>query len=96
MTYNALRRDFVGVILAVLLLLVVAPAQLYAQATGETTATGQTVGQSSGQVAPADNDDDGMDLGWLGLLGLAGLLGLRRRDHDHVHRVDTTRTTARP
>jgi len=94
MTYNALRRDIAGMVLAALLVLVSAPAQGYAQTTGD---TGQTLGQSSGQVAPAEDDDDGMDLGWLGLLGLAGLLGLRRRDHDHVHRVDTPpRTTTRP
>lgn len=41
------------------------------------------------------DDDDGMDWGWLGLLGLAGLLGLRRRDHEHHPHVDTT-TTRRP
>ena len=32
------------------------------------------------------DDDDGMDLGWIGLLGLAGLLGLRRRETTVVHR----------
>ena len=37
----------------------------------------------------ADDDDDGMDLGWLGLLGLAGLFGLRRREP--THHTDTTR-----
>jgi MYXO-CTERM domain-containing protein len=94
MTYNALRRDIAGIVLAALLVLVSAPAQGAAQTTGD---TGQTRGQSSGQVAPAEDDDDGMDLGWLGLLGLAGLLGLRRREPDHVHRVDTPpRTTTRP
>ena len=95
MTYNALRRDIAGIVLAALLVLVSAPAQGEAQTTGD---TGQTLGQSSGQVAPAEDDDDGMDLGWIGLLGLAGLLGLRRREPDHVHRVDNPppRTTTRP
>lgn len=93
MTYKALRRGIPGLLLAALLGLVSAPAHAYAQTTGD---TGQTMGQSGGQVAPADDDDDGMDLGWIGLLGLAGLLGLRRRDPDHVHRVDTPpRTTTR-
>lgn len=94
MTYNALRRDMVGLVLAGLLVLVAVPTAGYAQATGDTSPTGQTV-RSSGQVATTDDDDDGMDLGWLGLLGLAGLLGLRRRDPDHVHHVDT-RPTTRP
>ena len=90
MTYSALRRNIAGFVLS-LLMVVAAPAVLAAQMTGDTAATGQTMNQSSGQVAPSDDqDDDGMDLGWLGLLGLAGLLGLRRR-HE-VHRVDTTRT----
>jgi MYXO-CTERM domain-containing protein len=40
----------------------------------------------------ADDDDDGMDLGWLGLLGLAGLFGLRRRDDRNY----TDTTTRRP
>lgn len=94
MTYTAARRDLAGLVLAALLIFVTAPAQGYAQTTGDTPPSGQTV-QSGGQVAPTDDDDDGMDLGWLGLLGLAGLLGLRRRDHDHVNRVDT-RPTTRP
>lgn len=54
----------------------------YAQETG--TGTGATTYDDT-----ARNDDDGMDMGWLGLLGLAGLLGLRRRE---VHR--DVRTTA--
>lgn len=37
-------------------------------------------------VAPVVEEDEGMDLGWLGLLGLAGLLGLRKR------RVETVRS----
>ncbi len=94
MTYKALRRDTAGILLTALLVLVSAPAQGYTQTTGDTSPSGQPV-QSGGQVAPADDDDDGMDLGWIGLLGLAGLLGLRRRDHDHVQRVDT-RPTTRP
>ncbi len=94
MTYKVIRRDIAGMLLAALLILVSAPAQGYAQTTGD---TGQTMRQSGGQVAAVDDDDDGMDLGWIGLLGLAGLLGLRRREPDHVHRVDTPpRTTTRP
>jgi hypothetical protein len=92
MTYNAFRRDIAGILLAALLILVSASTPGYAQTTGD---TGQMRGQSGGQMTPADDDDDGMDLGWIGLLGLAGLLGLRRRDHDHVQRVDT-RPTTRP
>ena len=94
MTYITVRRDIAGLVLAGLLVLVGLPTQGYAQTAGDTGLSGQTV-QSGGQVAPADDDEDGMDLGWLGLLGLAGLLGLRRRDPDHVHRVDP-RPTARP
>ena len=93
MAYTTVRRDIAGSVLAALLVLVTVPTEGFAQTTGDTSPSGQTV-QSGGQVAPAD-DDDGMDLGWLGLLGLAGLLGLRRRDHDHVHRVDP-RPTTRP
>ena len=53
------------------------PSAAHAQAaTGDQTTTRM-----------ADDDDDGMDLGWLGLLGLAGLFGLRRRD---THHTDTT------
>lgn len=94
MTYIAVRRDIAALMLAGLLVLVGAPTLGSAQTTGDTSPSGQTV-QRGGQVAPADDDDGGMDLGWLGLLGLAGLLGLRRRDHDHVHRVDP-RPTTRP
>ena len=91
MTYTALRRG-VAALVAGLLIVVSAPALGHAQTTGDTSPTGQTMGQNSGQVATDNNEDDGMDLGWLGLLGLAGLLGLRRRDNHEVHRVDT-RTT---
>jgi MYXO-CTERM domain-containing protein len=91
MTYKALRRDVTAVMLAFLLSLSATPGQ--AQTTSDTM-TGQTLNQNAGQVAPADDQDDGMDLGWLGLLGLLGLLGMRRR-HE-VHRVDTTTRTARP
>lgn len=31
-------------------------------------------------VAPANDEGDDMEWGWIGLLGLAGLMGLRRRD----------------
>ncbi|HJR66046.1 MAG TPA: WGxxGxxG family protein [Gemmatimonadaceae bacterium] len=92
MRYNVLHRGIGGIVLAALLMLLSTPAQGSAQTTGD---TGQTMSQSGGQVATADDDDDGMDLGWLGLLGLAGLLGLRRREPDHVHRVDP-RPTTRP
>lgn len=91
MTYNAVRRDITGIVLAALLVLVGAPTRAPAQATGDTG----RMGQSGGQVATTEDDDDGMDLGWIGLLGLAGLLGLRRREPDHVHRVDP-RPTPRP
>jgi MYXO-CTERM domain-containing protein len=58
------------------------PSVTHAQATtGDQTTTSRTT-----------NDDDGMDLGWLGLLGLAGLFGLRRRDDRH----HTDTTTRRP
>ena len=58
--------------------------------------TAQTPDPNSPATTPqtgiVDDDDDGMDWGWVGLLGLAGLLGLRRRD-DHVDRTDSTRRT---
>ena len=92
MTYNALRRYVAGLMVSLVLLLVSATTPVFAQTTGD-TAAGQTMGQRNAQVVPED-DDDGMDLGWLGLLGLAGLLGLRRREE--VHRVDTTSRTTRP
>lgn len=38
-----------------------------------------------------DNDDDGMDMGWIGLLGLAGLLGLRKRDNVDIRHTPTSR-----
>ena len=54
----------------------------------QTPATDPNMTQQQGM----DNDDDGMELGWLGLLGLAGLLGLRRRDN--VDRYTTPRSTS--
>ena len=84
MTYKDLRRDIAGMMLAGLVALVSVPAAGHAQVTGDTA---RQMEQSSGQVATTDDDDDGMDLGWLGLLGLAGLLGLRRRET--VDRIDT-------
>ena len=53
-------------------------------------AQGATGDQATTTTRMADDDDDGMDLGWLGLLGLAGLFGLRRRDTT-THHTDTTR-----
>ncbi|HST90746.1 MAG TPA: WGxxGxxG family protein [Brevundimonas sp.] len=44
-------------------------------------------------VAPVEEDDDGMDLGWLGLLGLAGLLGLKKRRDDTVRTHPASTTT---
>lgn len=49
--------------------------------------------------APADtdietgNDENGIDLAWLGLLGRAGLLGLCGRNRDDHVRTTSTRTT---
>ena len=95
MTDKAVRRDITALVLAGLLALVAVPTPGPAQTATDTNVSGQTV-QRGGQVAPADDDDDdGMELGWLGLLGLAGLLGLRRRDPDPVQRVDP-RPTTRP
>ena len=56
--------------------------------------TGDSVRVGSSTQTDTD-DDDGMDLGWIGLLGLAGLLGLRRREATvtRVDRVDTTAST---
>ena len=58
--------------------------------------TGSTVGTTQ---APANNNDDGMDWGWLGLAGLAGLAPLfmrRKREDVHVERrVDTTEPPVR-
>ena len=54
-----------------------------------TVVSAQAAGGDQAATRVADDDDDGMDLGWLGLLGLAGLFGLRRRDNT-VHHTDTT------
>jgi MYXO-CTERM domain-containing protein len=72
------RKIIASGILALALLATGAQAQDPAAGTTGTTQT-QT-----------DNDEGGMDMGWLGLLGLAGLLGLRKKDDHHVTRVDTT------
>lgn len=90
MTFNVVRRSIAGLVLMFLLSVVSAPTQIFAQSAGDTAVTAQR----SGQVIPSDDEEDGMDLGWLGLLGLVGLLGLRRRNE--VHRVDTTTRTTRP
>ena len=47
--------------------------------------------QNGAAVQNYEEDDDGMDWGWLGLLGLLGLLGMRghKHDHDHVHPAHT-------
>ena len=49
-----------------------------------------TTATDEGAYSTQNEQEDGMDLGWLGLLGLAGLAGLRKRPEHH----DTTRTTA--
>lgn len=70
-----------------------APAVLGAQETATPPAPVQTMDVDD----DAYEDDDDMDLGWLGLLGLAGLLGLRRRHVTHVdHTTRVDDTTRRP
>lgn len=66
---------------AVLLGSAVSPA--FAQAPAQ-----DTMAPVSAPAVVEDDDDDGIDLGWLGLLGLAGLLGLRRKP-DTVHTSHT-------
>jgi hypothetical protein len=79
------RRIIGSAILALTLLATGAVAPSVAQTPAGTGA--------QGDATTVPDDDDGMDLGWLGLLGLAGLLGLRRKDEHHVTRVDTTAGT---
>ena len=81
-----LRKSIASGILALALLATGARAQ-------EPAGAGAPGGTGTAQTVDTDNDDGGMDLGWLGLLGLAGLLGLRRKDDHHVTRVDTTAGT---
>ena len=83
MQRNDIRRLIGSSILALALVSTGAGAQATPAGTGA---------QGDAQTT-TDNDDGGMDLGWLGLLGLAGLLGLRRKDDHHVTRVDTTTGT---
>jgi hypothetical protein len=63
-------------------------------AIAQTTSGGGTTAGTAARSTTSETrrDDRGFDWGWLGLIGLAGLLG--RRKATHVHRVDTTGTTA--
>ncbi|CAM4058815.1 WGxxGxxG family protein [Deinococcus marmoris] len=56
----------------------------------DTTTDTPTDTTTTGTTVTTQNDDDGMDWGWLGLLGLAGLAGLRRPAPTVVHRDQTT------
>lgn len=55
-----------------------------------TAATDQSGGYPEAAM-PAE-EDEGMDLGWIGLLGLVGLLGLRKRSTEHVRTHNDTST----
>ena len=93
MTHLAFRKH-IGTMTLAATLVAVGSTQGIAQE----PATAQQPVQTGATTVPADDRDDGMDLGWIGLLGLAGLLGLRRRDHHvtHVDRVERVDTTPRP
>ena len=80
-----MKRMVLGV--SLLAALAVVPAALDVPAL-----TAQQTGAT--QDFETQEQDDGMDGGWIGLLGLAGLLGLKRRDHRHID--TTTHTTSRP
>ena len=84
MQRNTLRRLIGSGILALALTASGAQAQAGTGAAGTGT---------QGTTETQNEDEGGMDLGWLGLLGLAGLLGLRKKDDHHVTRVDTTTGT---
>ena len=85
------RIGFRKIIASGILSLALVAAGAQAQEPGAGTGTGATGATQTDQGN--DNDEGGMDLGWLGLLGLAGLLGLRKKDDHHVTRVDTTAGT---
>ncbi|HEX8312773.1 MAG TPA: WGxxGxxG family protein, partial [Chthoniobacteraceae bacterium] len=78
-------------LLALCLAATVLPTELHAQANRD-TATADTA-TTSGQTAPARDDDNDTDLGWIGLLGLLGLAGLMRKNRDHRDHVTTTTGT---
>jgi hypothetical protein len=80
------RRLFGTAILSLSLLATAAVTPAIAQDAGAGT-------QGGASTQTENNNDDGMDLGWIGLLGLAGLLGLRKREPVRVDRVDTTAST---
>jgi hypothetical protein len=71
-----------------LVLLVGAGAVVTAQPAADQPATGTNESRAFG-----GDDDDGMDLGWIGLLGLAGLLGLRGRATDRTEYASTRQST---
>ena len=56
----------------------------------DTTTDTTTDTATTDTTMTTQNEDDGMDWGWLGLLGLAGLAGLRRKEPTVVHRDQTT------
>ena len=75
----------IRVLALALLVLVCFGAFVPAQPAGDTAAAPATT--------TIDNDDDGINWGWLGLLGLAGLLGLKRREPDTVATTRTANAT---
>jgi MYXO-CTERM domain-containing protein len=58
--------------------------------------SGTVYAQETREPVRAENQDDGIDLGWLGLLGLAGLFGLKRREHEYDSARDRDRVAVNP
>ncbi|HWG84779.1 MAG TPA: WGxxGxxG family protein [Deinococcales bacterium] len=82
-----MRKSLIAATAALVLTLPTALAQTDGTNMGGPETTGTTIN---------DNDNRGMDWGWLGLLGLAGLAGLARRPketrvYDRDMAADTTR-----
>ncbi len=73
MVKNMTRALAVSTALSALLL--IGPMQTSASAQSSGSKSGTTMNSS----APADQNQEHHDYGWVGLLGLAGLAGLRRR-----------------
>ncbi|WP_410768093.1 WGxxGxxG family protein [Fontibacillus sp. BL9] len=63
----------------------VLPASAYGNNTNGTdmnNTTGGNYSTNNVRANAANNNDNGMDWGWLGLIGLLGLAGMRRRETD--------------
>ena len=56
------------------------PKAQYNQEFSSEFVSGDNNNMTRNVAATNDQEDNNLDLGWIGLIGLAGLLGLRRRD----------------